>query len=190
MQADLFSFPNTIDAVPSNSAPAASPADLPALLSRLQEVSNRPRYAFMVLNLILRAAGPSGRAGPYVREGDALVPVRDWLSDALAPMAGRAPSRLALAQTLRDALAAAGQLPPDAAEAGRLIDAEVTERMRKTNRSNVSHAVSDLVRAGLVQRYYKGYRVDHDNRGAGRQAVYVVTAATCAALATAAERAA
>jgi len=35
--------------------------------------------------------------------------------------------------------------------------------------------VSELVRAGLVKRHYQGFRVDHHNRGAKRQAVYVVT---------------
>lgn len=42
--------------------------DLPALLARLAGVSARPRYTFMVLNLIARAAGQSDSAGPYVRE--------------------------------------------------------------------------------------------------------------------------
>ena len=182
MQTDLFTF-----AAPVHSAPIAArlaPCNgLPALLSRLQDISERPRYAFMVLNLIIRASGPSGRAGPFVREGDSLVPVRDWLSDALVPMAGRAPSRLALTGAVRDALAEAGQLPDDLEKAGLMVATEVAERMRKTGRTNVSRAVSDLVRAGLLQRYYKGYRVDHDHRGAGRQAVYVVTAEARAALA-------
>jgi hypothetical protein len=43
--------------------------DLPAVLERLAEVSSRPRYTFMVLNLIARAAGSTDSAGPYVREG-------------------------------------------------------------------------------------------------------------------------
>ena len=34
--------------------------------------------------------------------------------------------------------------------------------------------VSGLVRAGLLKRHYEGYRVDHDNRGAQRQAFYIL----------------
>ena len=155
MQAELFTFADASRPTRADAPPLAPCTGLPALLSRLQDISERPRYAFMVLNLIIRASGPSGRAGPYVRYGDALIPVRDWLSDALAPMAGRAPSRLALTEVVRNALAEAGQLPSDGQKADRMIAAEVTERMRKTGRTNVSRAVSDLVRAGLVQRYYK-----------------------------------
>lgn len=186
MQLDLFTFAPAPQSAPIIAPPLAPCPDLPALLARLQDASERPRYAFMVLNLIARASGPSGRAGPYVREGETLVPVRDWLSDALAPMAGRAPSRVALTGVVRDALAKAGELPADAQEADRTVAAEVAERMRRTGRTNVSRAVSDLVRAGLLHRYYKGYRVDHDHRGAGRQAVYVVTADARAALAASA----
>ncbi len=186
MQPDLFSATASVPPTPTDLPPSPPCADLPAVLARIQDVSQRPRYTFMVLNLILRAAGPSGRAGPYIKEGNALVPVRDWLSDALVPMAGRAPTRVALAESVRKTLADDGQLPADPLEADRLVEAQVAERMRKTNRSNVSHAVSDLVRAGLLQRYYKGYRVDHDHRGAGRQAVYVVTAEARAAMAPAA----
>jgi hypothetical protein len=41
-----------------------SALDLPAVLARLAGVSKRPRYTFMVLNIIARAAGSSGSAGP------------------------------------------------------------------------------------------------------------------------------
>ena len=70
---------------------------LPSLIDVIAQVSTRPRYAFMVLNLIARAAGQGGKAGPYVlRQGQA-VRLRDWLCDSLAPMAARDPKRLALA---------------------------------------------------------------------------------------------
>src|SRR3546814_20539112 len=69
--------------------------DLPAVLERLAGVSDRPRYTFMVLNLIAKAAGPSGRAGPYVKDAARRVPVRDWLSDAMGPLAQRDPKRRA-----------------------------------------------------------------------------------------------
>jgi hypothetical protein len=50
-----------------------------------------------------------------------------------------------------------------------------------SGRTNVSRAVSDLVRAGLICRHYQGYRVDHSNRGAQREAVYtIVPAVQCA----------
>lgn len=56
-----------------------------------------------------------------------------------------------------------------------MIDAEVRNRVRESGRSNVSRAVSELVRAGLLTRHYQGYRVDHQNRGAQRQEVYTIT---------------
>ena len=70
----------------------------------------------------------------------------------------------------------------DAEQAARAIDNEVRERVRRSGRCNVSRAVSDLVRAGLVRRHYQGYRVDHHNRGAQREAVYTITEAAARAL--------
>lgn len=57
--------------------PSVKVLDLPALLERLAEVSERPRYTFMVLNLIARAAGSSNSAGPCVHDAGKRVPVRD-----------------------------------------------------------------------------------------------------------------
>ena len=159
-------------------APQAAPAlDLPGLLDRLTSVCERPRYSFMVLNLIAQASAQSGSAGPYVREGDRLVPVRDWLCDALVPVARRDPRRLAIADKVRAELEQRNELPSDTAAAQRLIATEVQNRIRLSGRTNVSRAVSELVRAGFVQRHYQGYRVDHHNRGAQRQAVYIVNEA-------------
>jgi hypothetical protein len=45
--------------------------------------------------------------------------------------------------------------------------------------------VSELVRAGLVRRHYQGYRVDHVNRGAQRNAVYTIVPEVRRALARA-----
>jgi hypothetical protein len=70
--------------------------------------------------------------------------------------------------------------PADVAER---LDEEVRSRILRSGRTNVSRAVSDLVRAGLLRRHYKGYRVDHPNRGAQREAVYTITEETRAALA-------
>jgi len=46
--------------------------------------------------------------------------------------------------------------------------------VRRSGRCNVRRAASDLVRAGLLRRHYQGYRVDHENRGAQREAVYTI----------------
>lgn len=157
-------------------APQHEPAlDLPGVLERLTAVCERPRYSFMVLNLIAQASGRSGSAGPYVRDGDRQVPVRDWLCNALAPVARRDPRRLSIAKKVRLELEQRNELPSDAAAAERLITAEVQKRIRLSGRTNVSRAVSELVRAGFVRRHYQGYRVDHHNRGAQRQAVYTIT---------------
>lgn len=150
---------------------------MPGLLEVLAGCSGRPRYAFMVLNLIAQVADGRGRAGPLVMRGGASMTLRDWLCDALTPMGQRDPRRLALAARIKNDLAASGHLPSDAAEAERLIQSELRERVRASGKTNVSRAVSDLVRAGLLARHYQGYRVDHPNRGAQRQAVYTLTPA-------------
>ncbi len=171
-QPDFFAAASNADGAAPQDAPAL---DLPGLLDRLTAVCERPRYSFMVLNLIAQASAQSGSAGPYVREGDRQVPVRDWLCDALVPVARRDPRRLAIADKVRAELKQRNELPSDTAAAERLIAAEVQKRIRLSGRTNVSRAVSELVRAGLMQRHYQGYRVDHHNRGAQRQAVYTIT---------------
>ncbi|MCW1988295.1 UNVERIFIED_ORG: hypothetical protein M2348_004080 [Sphingomonas sp. R1F5B] len=156
--------------------------DLPAVLEKLAEISTRPRYTFMVLNLIARAAGTSDSAGPYVREGGQAIPVRDWLSDALIPMAQRDARRRAVVEEVRAQLARKGTLPADPAQAEQAIATELRDRLRHSGRTNVSRAVSDLVRAGLIRRHYQGYCVDHENRGAQREAVYTIIPAVKRAL--------
>lgn len=156
----------------------ASPAfDMPALLAVIARSSKRPRYAFMLLNLIAQAARPDGRAGPLVTQGRALVPLRDWLCDALSPMGDRDPRRIALAAKLRDEAVRAGTLPDDPEGQDQYIEDEVRARVRSAGKTNLSRAVSELVSAGLLRRHYQGYRVDHENRGAGRQAVYTLVPA-------------
>lgn len=157
--------------------------DMPALLELLAEASARPRYAFMVLNLIANASAENGRAGPWIRDGNSEVTVREWLCDALNPMGRRDPRRLRLAQKVRTELEETGRLPVDEAAADRLIDYEVRERTRASGKTNVSRAVSELVRAGLLQRHYQGYAIDHQNRGAQRHAVYTVAPRALSALA-------
>lgn len=90
-------------------------------------------------------------------------------------MAGRDPKRVALTGQVRAELEGQGALPDDRSAAARLIDEAVRARVRASGRCNVSRAVSELVRAGLVRRHYQGRRVDHHNRGARREAVYTLT---------------
>jgi hypothetical protein len=97
--------------------------DLPAVLERLARISTRPRYTFMVLNLIARAAGHSNSAGPYVQENGRAIPVRDWLSDALIPMAQRDVRRRAVVDQVRCDLEHKGMLPSDPAAAEQCIAA-------------------------------------------------------------------
>ncbi len=160
--------------------------DMPELLQVLAHSSARPRYAFMVLNLIAKAAGPNGSAGPLIRNEGEQVTVRDWLCDALTPMGHRDPRRLALVERVRDEMAGEGILPADPDEAARALDAEVRLRVRASGKTNVSRAVSDLVRAGLLFRHYQGYCVDHHNRGGQRQAVYTLSPAARSLLQTSA----
>lgn len=175
IQPDLFEGSAASGVTPAEAAATSSvPADLPGILERLAATCERPRYSFMVLNLIAQASAGTGCAGPYISQGDERVSVRDWLSQALSPVARREHQRIAMiARASRD-LAAAGQLPTDPGQRELAIDAEVQRRLQHSRRTNVSRAVSELVRAGLIQRHYKGYRVDHVNRGAQRQAVYTV----------------
>mgnify|MGYP000328878613 CR=1 FL=1 len=177
-QADLFEAPDT------EQAPAAESLNLPELIERIADVSPRPRYAFMVLNLIAKVAdGDSGSAGPYViDERSRRVALRDWLSDSLVPIAKRDARRLLITEEVRASLAEQNALPDDDREAARLIDDQVRMRVRQSGRCNVSRAVSDLVRAGLIRRHYQGYRVDHHNRGAQREAVYTLTELAAGAL--------
>lgn len=179
-QPDLF----IAQAPAPKDAPAGlpDPLDLPGILARLTDVCERPRYSFMVLNLIIQASAGSGSAGPYVTSGGRSVPVREWLCAALAPMAQRDPSRARIAVRVRRDLAAEGKLPRNPEDADRIVEDHVCRRVRASGLTNVSRAVSELVRAGLVRRHYQGYRVDHQNRGAQRQAVYTVTEETLQAL--------
>ena len=161
-QPDLFDQPRAPKPVP----------DLPAMVERISSVSKRPRYALLVLNLIAKAAGTNGSLGPYVPADSGMVPVRDWLCQALAPLANRDCRRLAMVETVRAelALGAFGGAP----DTERRVEEEVQSRIMRSGRTNISRAVSDLVRAGLLHRHYQGYRIDHANRGAQREAVYTV----------------
>ena len=149
---------------------------LPDLIERISQVSKRPRYAFLVLNLISKAVGQGESLGPYVRERDAIIPVRDWLCQALIPLAHRDGRRRALIDAARTELISKAVLPDDPVQAEARLEEEVRARILRSGRTSISRAVSDLVRAGLLRRHYQGFRVDHENRGAQREAVYTITA--------------
>jgi len=168
------------------SAPApkteAVTTSMPDIVRMIAEHSARPRYTFMVLDLIARVARPNGEAGPLVRDGQALVPIREWLAATIALSSTRHHQRRDTVAKVRAGLAAAGELPADPTEAERIVEAQVSERIRETGMTAISRAVSELVSAGLIQRHYQGFLVDHENRGAQRHAVYTVTPAVRAAL--------
>lgn len=149
-------------------------SDLSLLLDQLSHCCSRPRYAFMLLTLIADVARPDGSAGPEVRVGAGLIPLRDWLCDALTPMGHRDPRRMALVERVRDELRNGQRLSGDAIADEALVQEEVRGRVRASGKTNLSRAVTELVKAGLLKRHYQGYRVDHLNRGAQRQAVYTL----------------
>ncbi|MGK6324753.1 hypothetical protein ACMGDM_16950 [Sphingomonas sp. DT-51] len=153
----------------------ARPLDLAGVIERLTATCERPRYSFMVLNLIAQASTRTGSAGPYVFEGGQRVSIRDWLCDALVPVAQRDPRRIGLADKVRSELLKGSALPAETDAAAKLIDDQVRRRVMQSGRTNVSRAVSELVRAGFVRRHYEGYKVDHQNRGGRRVAVYTLT---------------
>src|SRR3546814_17447598 len=86
-------------------------------------------------------------------------------------MGSRDPRRKALADRVKSELVSDGRLPADAVAAKTIIDDELRQRVRTAGRANVSRAVSDLVRAGMLHRHFLGYRVDPYNRGPRRLAV-------------------
>ena len=153
---------------------SVSGLDMAELLALLAEHSTRPRYTFMVLNLLAQAARPDGSAGPLVASNGELVLLRDWLCDALAPMADRDPRRRALFDRTRADLKRRAALPACDDDARAMVTQEARARMRTSGKTAISRAVSELVAAGLMRRHYQGYAVNHENRGAQRQAVYTL----------------
>lgn len=129
----------------------------------------------MVLHLIAKAAAHQVRPGRT--SASRMVPFPSGTGYATRSLQWRNASRsaLALVECVRNTLARAEKLPTNPAEAETVVRAEVKNRVRRSGRGNVSRAVSELVRAGLLTRHYQGYRVDHQNRRAQRQLVYTVT---------------
>lgn len=93
-----------------------------------------------------------------------------WLCDALMPMGQRDPQRIALEQPIREEVDISGTLPPDIEQVKAVVEDAIRLQVHASGKTNISRAVSELVRAGLLQRHYRGYHIDHHNRGAQRQA--------------------
>ena len=98
---------------PTTPLKPATSCDIAAVLERLAQVSSRPRYAFMLLNLIAQVAGPDGSAGPWIKRDNELVSLRDWLCDALTPMAQRSTRNVALAERVHRCLLYTSPSPRD-----------------------------------------------------------------------------
>lgn len=79
-----------------------------------------------------------------------------------------------MVEAVREEVLGMAQDGADPAELERECEAQVQERIIRSGRTSVSRTVSDLVKAGLLRRHYQGFRVDHPNRGAQREAVYTV----------------
>lgn len=148
------------------------------ILTILAAHSRRPRYAFMLLGLMSEVADSKGRVGPHV--GAAGQPVRDWLASCLAPVAARDHRRQALLARTRAELVSI--LPEDPLLAQEIVDREQQTRIIQSGRTNVSRSMSELERAGLVRRHYAGWRTNHEHRGGGRYAVYILHGDALAAL--------
>jgi hypothetical protein len=121
-----------------------------ATLEAIAAHSARPRFAALILRLLDDIVDARGRAGPFVPNANGIETVRDWLCRQIMPLSQR--SRRG---------------GPDAGAAA-------DHRTAAALRSNVSRAVTELVKAGLLNRHYAGYATNHENRGGGRHAVYVL----------------
>jgi hypothetical protein len=156
-------------------------SDIGSIYATLAKMSARPRYAFLVLQLVAEVADARGRAGPLVRDrNDNPIFLRDWLCTQLLPMSEREGRRSALRTRVIENVS--HWLTGDVTQDEILIDGAVEEHVLAVGRANVSRAISDLVKAGFLTRHYAGYATNHANRGGGRHAVYVVEREILAAL--------
>ena len=162
------------------SSSAFGPAGLGSIFATLAASSPRPRYAFLVLQLVAEAAGTAGRAGPFVQLPNGPMGLRDWLCTQLMPMSERNVRRAALRERVVAGLSV--RLLGDPRHDEPIIAAAVEEHVLAVGRANVSRAISDLVKAGLLRRHYAGYATNHVNRGGGRHAVYEIEPETLGAL--------
>ena len=138
----------------------------------LSQASSRPRYAFLVLQLIAELADERGHAGPFVKTEGRAVLLREWLCDQLLPMSERPGRRASLRRRVEVAMA--GSLSGNPELDAQRIEQAVDDQVRAVGRANVSRAVSELVKAGIVSRFYQGFATNHAHQGGGRNVVYVV----------------
>ena len=150
----------------------ASVAGIGEIFASLARLSQRPRYACLVLQLVSEIADGRGEAGPFVTQAGERILLRDWLCSQLMPISETGRRREALRQRVIAGLK--DKLTGDPARDAARIEAAVEEQAQTVGRANISRAISDLVRAGFVTRHYAGYATNHDNRGGGRHSVYVV----------------
>ena len=151
-----------------------------SIFSALAAASARPRYAFLVLQLVAEVSDANGKAGPFVNRGNGPMGLRDWLCTQLLPMSERHTRRAALRARVIANLS--NRLTGDVSRDGMIIAGAVDEQVLAVGRANVSRAISDLVKTGLLRRHYAGYATNHVNRGGGRHAVYVIEPAALSAL--------
>ena len=151
------------------------------IMDRLHESSTRPRYAYMVLSLLAERAGPGGRIGPDIVDDDEeCLTLRDFVGKRLARMSGYRTRRRRIEERVRAELAS--KLPDDLFEAQAVIDRHVEERVRLASAANFSRVLTELEKAGFVNRFYQGYRTNHANRGGQRHLVCVLDGDVSAAL--------
>ncbi|AXK44000.1 hypothetical protein DVR09_16230 (plasmid) [Erythrobacter aureus] len=151
-----------------------------SILDRLSDVSDRPRYAFAVLNLLVEQATGSTRVGPFIEDEGQHLALRHWVGKRLSRISGRSQRRKKLIERVREELA--DELPDDMFEAQKVIDAAVEERVCAAGADNFSRVLGDLEKAGFVSRLYEGYATNHANRGGLRNLVCVVDPDVSAAL--------
>src|SRR3546814_20026475 len=104
----------------------------------------------MLLNLIAQVAGPDGSAGPWVRRNDGLVSLRDWLCDALTPMAQRGPRSITLAERVESDLARNELIPGDQEKSPGLHEGQMRHTICTAAQRPPSRAVSEMGNAGLL----------------------------------------
>lgn len=151
------------------------------ILDQLAQASRRPRYAFMVLNLLAEQANREGKAGPFVMVHGNLLPLRDWIGMRMAIMSGRTKSRRqALERRVREELK--DRLPEDLFHAADMIDAAIDDRIRTAGADNFSRVLSELEHCGFVRRFYQGRFTNHENRGGLRNLACVIDREALAAL--------
>lgn len=159
---------------------ADSATNIGSILDRLSEVSNRPRYAYTVLTLLVEKAGSNTRIGPFVDDGDEVLPLRQWVGRRLSRLSGRSIKRRNLEQRIRERLK--DELPDDLFESQIIVDRAVEAHVQVTGADNFSRVIGDLEKAGYIRRMYVGYKTNHANRGGLRNLVCVLDADVSAAL--------